>query len=312
MDDNEKPEPLITVFTISWFSSELIKPLFLNLNEKAKFPERIKYVVIDNTAGEDKTLSQIRQIAIPVEIYSNDARKAAGSVGHSLGLNFAMNKIETEFALAVDPDVYVFKNNWDGFCIDEINNKNYSAVGTAYPRWQLGKYHNFPSPVFCFFRAADLKAMGCDWTPFSKNPFVTGCDFVKRQILRCGLLINKKRYQKYPALRSFAMQMENLIGICSRDTGWRIAKKAGESKKTALLFNAVLPDENIPGHQTAAFEKLAGQFELYYYHNEPILTHKYSTSSRIWRTDKGADTDFWLQCIEYFKDALAIHTNAES
>jgi len=298
------PKPSITVFTISWFSSELIRPLFLNLNEKAKFPERIKYIVIDNTAGEDKTLSHLGQAGIPIEIYFNDARKAAGSVGHSLGLNFAMNKIETEFALAVDPDVYVFKNNWDGFCIDEINNKNCSAIGTAYPRWQLGKYHNFPSPVFCFFRTADLKTMGCDWTPFSKNPFVTGCDFVKRQILRCGLLINRKRYQKYPALRCFATQMENLIGICSRDTGWRIAKKAGESKKTSLLFNAVLPDEDVPGHETAAFGKLAGQFELYYYLNEAVLTHKYSTLSPIWRTAGGEDLQFWRECIRQFQNEV--------
>ena len=96
--------------------------------------------------------------------------------------------------------------------------------------------------------------------------------------------------------------MENLIGICSRDTGWRIAKKAGESKKTALLFNAVLPDEDVQGHETAAFEKLAGQFEFYYYNDEPILTHKYGTGSWVFQTAKGRDSGYWREQIWLFEN----------
>jgi hypothetical protein len=307
MDKEGKVKPWLTVITVNWFSTELIESLLLNLNDKAKFPERIEYFVIDNTHGKDLSISRLLQTGRHVKIYANDTKGET----HASGLNFALSKLETEFALVVDPDVYVFKNNWDYFAIHEINTKNCSAIGTTYPRWQLGKYHNFPNPVFCLFRTKDFKMMGSDWTPLSKNPIVNFCDFVKRQILRWGILINRRRYQKYPAIRSPWTLLESLIGVCSRDTGYRIAKKAKRNHTKAVLFKAVLPDDTVAGSEAEVFKQLAGEFELYYYRNEPILTHKYSTGSRVWRTSKGADTNFWRQCIERFQNEVVNSAGVE-
>ncbi len=305
MKKKESADSWLTVFTISWFSAELIEPLLLNLNDKAKFPEKIEYIVIDNTAGKDHSISRLTHMPIPVKIYTNDTKGLTGSFAHASGLNLALSKLETEFALAVDPDVYVFKNNWDWFAINEINTKNCYAIGISYPRWQLGKYHNFPNPVLCLFRTKDFKQMEADWTPYSKNPIVTFYNFVRRQILRCGILINRKRYQKYPIIRRLWTFLERLIGVCSHDTGCRIAKKAKQNNIKSVLFMSVLPDDKVAGSETAAFKQLAGEFELYYYNNEPIATHKYSTRSRVWRTSGAGDTDFWHQCIEQFQSEFS-------
>ena len=304
----QEAESKITVFTVSWFSTELIERLFMNLNEKAESPQRIDYFVIDNTAGKDHSVGRLKQIELPINIYPNNPREQAGSFAHALGMNFGFSKIQTEFALAVDPDIHIFKDNWDSFAIDLINTQDCSAVGTTYPQWQLGKYHNFPNPVFCLFRTQDFRAINADWTAYSQGSVEGFFNFARRQIMRIGGLINRKRYESSPAARKISTTLENLLGLCSHDTGWQIAEQARRNKLKAVLFRAVLADDNVLGSTFNCFKELAGQFELYYYENEPILTHKYSTGSRVWRTSRGSDIDFWQQCVKNFqKELTEIH-----
>lgn len=305
MTRHQNTEPRLTVFTVNWFSTELIEPLLSNLHEKAENPEEITYLVIDNTNGCDPAISRLHETALPVEVLLNDPKSTTGSVAHAMGLNFAMTKLHTEFALAVDPDVHVFKKNWDTFCINEISANKCSAIGTTYPKWQLGKYHDFTNPVFCLFKTKDFKNITADWTPFTQHRLVTLSDFVKRQLLRCGILINKRKYQACPYVRRWSTFLEPVIGLCSRDTGWRIAQQAVQNNIQAMLFEAVMPDDEAAEHQTPAFTNLAAEFELHYYNGRPILTHKYSTGSIIWRTAKGHNLDFWRQCLQEFETELA-------
>lgn len=304
MAKDDKAQPGLTVCTVNWFSTELIESLFLNLNTKAMFPEKIEYLVIDNTDGKDASVSCLMEMGLPLKIYQHNTKGETGSFAHASGLNFAMGILETEFALVVDPDVYVFKDNWDSFAVEELNSKGCSAIGTTYPRWQLGKYHNFPNPVFCLFKTRDYKIFNADWTPYSRNPLVTFGNFFKRQILRCGIFISRKRYQKFPAVRKPWTFLERLIGVCSHDTGCRIAEHATRNNIRSILFTAVLPDDTVSGNKADAFKELAQEFELYYYQNEPVLTHKYSSCNKVWRTDRGSDTNLWHECVERFQSEM--------
>jgi hypothetical protein len=305
MGKDEKHKPWLTICTVNWYSITLIKSLFSNLHDKARFPERIEYIVIDNTNGGDTGLSRLKNLEISVKIYPHDSAGLKGSYGHASGLNYALTLLNREFSLVVDPDIHVFKNNWDAFLIDIMNNQDCSAVGTIYPQWQLGKYHNFPNPVFCFFRTDDFKKLKADWTPYSENVLMNCYNFVRRQILRCGIVINRNRYLKSDVVRKIWTVLEKMIGVCSQDTGYKIARQAKENNVKATLFRAVLPDEKLNATSgTDAFKQLAGQFELYCYDNEPILTHKYSTSSRIWRTDKSGDNDYWKECIGLLENEI--------
>jgi len=286
---------------------EFLEPLFSNLNKKAKWPRKIKYLVIDNTNGEDKQLPALKQKNLNLTICPNNTKGEKGSFAHSLGLNTAMDKLETEYGLIVDPDIHIFKDNWDSFCIDIINNEGCFAVGTTYPQWQLGKYHNSPNPVFCFFKSEDYKTINADWTAYSKNPFVNFFNFCRRQILRFGIFINRKRYQKYPAVRKIFGSLEQIIGVCSNDTGSKIASKAKRNNLKAILFKAILPDDELITGKSDSIINLAEQFELYYYNKEPILTHRYSTGSKIWKTQKGHDLKFWKQQITNLERELTIN-----
>ncbi|MBN2457192.1 MAG: hypothetical protein JXB29_11770 [Sedimentisphaerales bacterium] len=300
----QEAESKITVFTVSWYSAQLMEKLFINLNEKAQFPKTIRYLIIDNTAGKDSSLDHLKQMLLPIDICTFDPRGKTGSFAHAAALNFGLGQIQTDFALSIDPDVYVFKKNWDTFATYLIAKQGYSAIGTTYPNWQLGKYHNFPNPVFCFFRTEDFRSINADWTAYSKSPIEDFVNLIRRQIVRLGGLINRQRYQSSAALRKLSNSLENVVGICSHDTGYKIAELAQKGHLKAALFKAVSPDDNVSGSTFNCFRELASQFELYYYENEPILTHKYSTASRIWRTSRGSDTDFWQQCVEKFQKEL--------
>lgn len=304
MEKDDKAKPGLTVLTVNWFSTEYLHPLFQNILEKSEFPEKIKFLIIDNTNGKDEGLSRIAELEIPVDIHNFTTPGKTGSFAHADALNAGLTLIDTEYTLIVDPDIYIFLNHFDTFIIRLLKEKNVFSAGTTYPKWQLGKYHNFPNPVFCFFKTSDYRNINADWTPYSKNPLVNLINFLRRQLLRCGIFINRKRYQKYPAIRIPWAFLERLIGVCSPDTGCRIAKNAKRNNIKSILFRAVLPDDAVTENKTDAFKQLAQEFELYYYQNEPVLTHKYSTCSKVWRTSKGADKNLWHQCIEQFQTEM--------
>jgi hypothetical protein len=300
MNAEKKEDYLLTVCTVNWFSTEFIKELFLNLNQKAANPEKIKYIVIDNTNGRDSQLSKITRLPLPVSIIPCDTKNLKGSFAHAAALNLAMGILDTEYTLIVDPDVHVFINAWDGFCIDTINAERCPSIGTAYPPWQLGMYHNFPTPVFCFFRTADYKNINADWTAYSTNPLFNFYNFLRRQVLRCCLFITRKKYQKHRFIQRAWPKFEKIVGVCSPDTGSRIALKAKKEKIKACLFLAALPDE-LPAEQNESLKNIAADFELYYYNNQPVMTHRYGTCSWVFRTARGDDKDYWRGLIRLFE-----------
>ena len=296
----EQEKENITICTVNWHSYDFIQKLSENLSAKAQFKEKLTFLIIDNTNGEDKKIYSLQNTIPSVKIAKNDAKSLSGSRGHACGLNLAMSMINTKYALLTDPDVHIFKNHWDIFLIDILNQNNILTAGTTYPQWQLGKYHNFPNPVFCFFKTHDFLKLQPDWMPFTENALLLMWDFIRRNFLRLGILINRKTYENCAFVRKVWPIFEKLTGVCSKDTGWKIAEKAEKYHLKSVLFKAVSPDETVPESRSDAFKTLARQFELYYYSNEPILTHKYSTCSAVWKTQKGSDTNFWRQCIDEF------------
>jgi hypothetical protein len=300
MEEERPVNKRLTVATVNWYSVDFIDSLFSNLSKKAKNPDQIRYIVIDNTNGADKEVERLGRFGLCIKIYPNDTASEMGSFAHAMGLNLALSKLETEYSLIVDPDVYVFKDNWDSFCIKKIESEGCFSVGTTYPKWQLGAYHNFPNPVFCFFRTADYRSMKADWTAYSKNPLINFYNFARRQIVRCCLFISRRKYQRYGFLRRTGTNLERLIGVCSPDTGCRIARKAKRDRIKTVLFQAVLPDE-LPAGASEALRNIAAEFELYCLGNEPILTHKYGTGSWVFRTAKGHDSSYWREQIQIYE-----------
>jgi hypothetical protein len=142
--------------------------------------------------------------------------------------------------------------------------------------------------------------MNADWTAYSKNPIISFYNFTRRQMLRCCLFITRKRYQRYKLIRRIWPRLEKIVGVCSPDTGCRIARRAKKDNINTILFQAVLPEE--PAAASEALRNIAAEFELYYFDGEPILTHKYGTGSWVFRTAKGHDSSYWHQQIQIFEN----------
>ncbi len=297
---------MITVVTVNWYSVDLIKALLKNLYCKSQNAQEIMFRIIDNTNGADKAIEELRKLDIKCEIIHLDTKGLLSSAGHAYALDHVFNMIDTEFTLVIDPDVHVFMNNWDTFCINGVKDDNVLAIGAPYPSWKIGKYHNFPSPIFCFFPTDRVRQMKCKWKPHSNYKIADYYCLFLRLLFRVGGSITRQRFQESTFLQKFGGWAENIFGIFSRETGWRIAQQARKNKIQSILFDAVFPNETslAPSSAIDAFEQLASEFELYYYRNEPVLTHKYSTGSKSWQTGCGHDVKFWKKCIEQFESEI--------
>ncbi|MCE5341255.1 MAG: hypothetical protein LLF92_09040 [Planctomycetaceae bacterium] len=288
---------LITVGTVNWYSSDYLEKLFKNLLEKAASPEKIRFLIIDNTNGKDADIEKLKSLFQNITIEKNNPGNLKGSAAHSSGLNVLMQNIHTPYALIIDPDVHVFKKEWDKFLINLLNQNHIFAAGVSFPPWQLGMYHNFPNPVFCFLETAAYRSFAPEWSAYDVSKIILYWDFLRRNLLRCGILINRQLYENSTLARRIWSFLERVVGVCSRDTGWRRAVKAKNNNiKTPLFVPKIVSSKNFTADNP--LDILAKYFELYCHGNEPILTHKYSTNSAVFKTIKSGDSDLWGRCIE--------------
>jgi hypothetical protein len=297
----------ITIVTVNWHSAGWIRRLLDNLLRKASGRNSLRALVLDNTGGGDPDLAAVEAVGIPCTNRPVDCRGLTGSRAHARALNEATELVQTEFVLIVDPDVHVFAAGWDSFCIEALSAQNVAAIGAPYPRWKVGKYHDFPSPVFCFFRQDLTSQLPMDWRPYNDCPWCNAGVFALRQIGRLGGLLNRRMYERSAAARAYANSAERLLGTFSQDTGWRIAQAARQRKLVSVIFDDIMlqdvPSLNAPADPVWA--ELAREFELFTFTNRPILVHRYGSGGRPWRTAKGGDESYWLQRIERAESILS-------
>jgi hypothetical protein len=301
------PDDLITIATVNWHSFAYLEGLFANLLSKAKRPENLRFVIVDNTNGKDADLEKLKTIFQNITIIKNDPAALKGSPAHAHGLNVVMKNIKTPFALILDPDVHIFKKYWDDFLIELSNQNDIFALGVSFPPWQLGMYHNFPNPVFCFFKTKPYLEFSPDWSAYDVSKLVLYWDFVRRNILRLGILIGRRAFENSNFVRAIWPCFEKAIGVCSRDTGWQRAQKAKKARIKTIIFQPrIVSSKELKPDDP--YSNIAKYFELYCWQNEPILTHKYSTNSLVFKTGKSNDSDLWKKCIEQIESRLKINS----
>jgi hypothetical protein len=298
----------ISLVTVNWFSAKYIGQLLKNILNKARHPDNIKVYIIDNTNGQDIALKEAMEHDSSIKIYPFDTHGIKGGQAHGLALSYAMDLIDSCHTLIIDPDVYIFKNHWDEFCINKLKTNNYIAIGAPYPSWRIGKYHNFPSPIFCFSHTKKLKSFQSKWLALCDYKWQNALVFMIRQVGRMAGLVSRRRYEKYPLIKFYGEVSEKLFGVFTLDAGWRIAREAARKNMRSILFIDVLSKDIEYAPRTergiSAFRALAHQYELFYFDKEPILTHKYSSGSRVWRTERGDDENFWRENIAQLEREL--------
>ncbi len=296
----------ITIVTVNWHCADFIEKLLDNLVAKAANPRRLKALIIDNTNGGDRSLPRLSKHDLNCRIHNLDTGRLKGSRAHALALNHATKLLDTDFALITDPDIHVFVPDWDTFCIEQMNQNQAIAVGAPYPRWKVGKYHDFPSPPFCFFNVNAIRNLKTDWTPFSRTLAGFIGKFIVRQFGRIGPVITRRTYRNFSLIRNYSTAAEKKLGIFAPDTGWLIAAEARRRDLRSVLFTAVEQNETrlAPPSTASDWQLLAGHYELYYYNNKPVVTHKYGTGGWPWKTKHGPDEAVWRRCIDRIEKAI--------
>ena len=298
-----KPNKInITILSVSFRSGMHLNRLFNNLLNKSSNPETLKFLIVDNTNGEDEDLSNQLNSFHSIKFLKNSGAGMQRSISHAKALDLGLKNLDTDFCLIIDPDVHIFYSGWDRFCIDLISKEPKTVIGAPYPDWKLGKVHDFPSVVFMFFKTKQIKTLNKTFYPFPKTPKKI-LNSVLRKITRLGSFATKNRLSNNKRIRILALRLENIFGITSPDTGNEIIEHFRDVGYITINFQAVYSN-NLEIDKNSALYRLANEYELYLYDGEPWLTHMYGSGVFYWKTNKGSDIEYWMELIKITESKL--------
>jgi hypothetical protein len=293
----------------------MLRELYANLRALADDPDALCLWVADNTAGADQELAALNFPALTV--IPVDVQGAQMSMAHAAGLNALLPHIDPAlpFVLTVDPDIAVLQRGWDTVLRRALDTSDVMAIGAPYPPWKIGKYHDFPSPPFAFWRADALRALHPDWRPYARTTPRRAVDFVLRLSFWLPKLLDRVVWRLPRRQFRAARGWERLAGVVSKDTGWEIAARARQRGWRARLFEVIeSPDHaalRSADDRSDAFRALAAEFELYAWEGRPFVSHRNPTRTRLslnlWtshnvliyqdRADTAAQTARWRACV---------------
>lgn len=285
----------ITILSTSYRSGNHLNRLFKNLKMKADNPLCLKFMVVDNTNGEDIELKDTFSKDLEIEFVMNKGIGLQRSISHASALDCGIEACKTEYTLIIDPDVHVFRIGWDKFCIDQISKVDKMVIGAPYPDWKLGKVHDFPSVVFMFFRTKQVISFDKSFYPFP-NLIQRFLNSILRKLTRLGILTSKSKLDKSKNLRKITKWLEKVTGVTSPDTGKEIIESFRKEGFDALNFKAIYSSEITEQDKKAEIE-LCKQFELYCFNDELIMTHMYGSGVFHWRSERGNDFGYWQDLI---------------
>jgi hypothetical protein len=210
-----------------------------------------------------------------------------------------MEQVKTEYTLTVDPDVHLFISGWDRIFMENLEGVNCRAVGAPYPWWKLGKYHDYPSPIFALYRADTLREVAADWSPFPSSRMRRFRNLLERLWVRLGPIATRRRLVASSRLANFCRWMETRFPLCAPDTGYRLAHCLRESGADAALLTPVNHREaaQMVYGLSGSLAHLADDFELFMWRDCPAMVHRYSTRSYYWRMPQSGNRERWRRLI---------------
>tara|TARA_B100000214_G_scaffold328023_1_gene266906 strand:+ start:380 stop:1273 length:894 start_codon:yes stop_codon:yes gene_type:complete len=296
-------EKRITILSTSYISGEHLNRLFKNLIEKAQNKDALQFLIIDNTNGEDSKLINLFSKDIDIKIIVNDGRNLQRSISHASALDIGLKESKTEYTLIIDPDVHVFKNGWDNFCLDYYEKEERLVIGAPYPEWKLGKVHDYPSVVFFFFRTQEIKNLNKSFYPFP-SLVIKLKNSILRKVNRLGFIGSRERLDKSHFLQKLTITLESLFGTTSPDTGKDIINSLREKSYKSINFKAFHSNLLKPPKASLSQYRLSKEFELYFYNKDPFMTHMYGSGVFHWKTVKGSNVNFWIDLINNVESEL--------
>jgi len=293
----------ITIISVSYRSGIHLRRLFKNLYDKAENKQKLKFLVVDNTNGADQELDTLLPKELNISIAKNDGSFNQRSISHASGLDAGLKQSSTEYSLIIDPDVHVFKSNWDSLCLSYLVGSKNLVIGAPYPDWKLGKVHDYPSVVFMFFRTQEIRGLNKSFQPFPA-PLKRIKNSLFRKVTRLGFIASKSRLDKSQFLRVITSYLEKLLGISSPDTGNDIIEAIRNEKYDSINFEACLVHQLGSFNTNSYHDNMAREFELYYQGDDLFMTHMYGSGVFHWKTANSSDAEYWKELIEYIEGGV--------
>ena len=141
-----------------------------------------------------------------------------GSYHHAAALNMAVRRVQTRYALVIDPDLYVIYRHWIAECLEHMRRRDLAFFGVPWhPRWYR-KWRDFPCVHFLLIDLAKIPAADVDFTP----AIVEDRDKDEQPLA----LWMKKRASLWYARALIETR---------RDTGWKLRERFGQTRSELIL-----------------------------------------------------------------------------
>ena len=106
----------VTVFIVNYKSTKEINRNLKLIYEQNKFSTKIRCLIIDNSLDFVLENEKLRANVTVLPHRNNEApdRYGKGSIDHARSLNLYVNNssYHTDFTIVMDPDCYIYGNNW--------------------------------------------------------------------------------------------------------------------------------------------------------------------------------------------------------
>lgn len=227
-----------TVCTVNYHTSKYIAFQDLTFRRLAK-DKTFRRLIIDVTPGQPEA-EGLRQLPY-CEVVPLTLKGITGSESHGVGINAALSRVQTEYAVIADPDTAALMENWDHLCQSALTGRTI-AIGTPYDRELTIRYQNFPNAIFFFFKCDPFLKWKVDFRPMS---------YWQRKIKA--------------KLRPFLP----FLSSEDPDVGWRLPRVFARRGYTASCFEPLFGTD--PG---AIVLKDGARGDEFHWQGKPILTHQ--------------------------------------
>jgi hypothetical protein len=116
-----------------------------------------RWIIADNSIEESPFVK--KPSMRDVDVVEGVSKKAAPQMGeqHGEALNLLIRKVDTEFALILDPDFYVFNENWLGASLEFMRQRDLTFFGSPWhSATSRQKWYDFPN---CHFLMIDMRSL---------------------------------------------------------------------------------------------------------------------------------------------------------
>jgi len=179
-----------------------------------------RFLVVDNAAREvpDLVIDDPRAEVIAGVDPEPLPVAGRGSYHHAAALNLAIRKVETRYALVLDPDLFVIYRGWIDECLDHMRRRDLAFFGVPWhPRWYR-KWRDFPCVHFLLIDLAKAPAAELDFTP----AVVEDREKDERPLAQW--------LKKHASLLHARLLIET-----RRDTGWKLRERFGGARTDLIL-----------------------------------------------------------------------------